>query len=91
MLEGCTLGTGGTLPIPDRALSSLYLRVNGQAMLIDCGEGTQVGIRRHLKRGNALGLAYSWQYVTSRTAEDTAPWRFQQASHGLTFQLLFCL
>ena len=46
MLEGCTLGTGGTLPIPDRALSSLYLRVNGQAMLIDCGEGTQVGIRR---------------------------------------------
>ena len=31
---------------PDRALSSLYVRVNGQAMLIDCGEGTQVGIRR---------------------------------------------
>ncbi len=42
----CTLGTGGTLPLPDRALSSLYLRVNGQALLIDCGEGTQVGIRR---------------------------------------------
>ena len=55
------------------------------------GVASQVGIRRHLKRGNALGLAYSWQYVTSRTAEDTAPWRFQQASHGLTFQLLFCL
>ena len=46
MLECCTLGTGGTLPIPDRALSSLYVRVNGQALLIDCGEGTQVGIRR---------------------------------------------
>ena len=46
MLEFCTLGTGGTLPIPDRALSSLYVRVNGRAMLIDCGEGTQVGIRR---------------------------------------------
>ncbi len=46
MLEICTLGTGGTLPLPERALSSLYVRVNGQAMLIDCGEGTQVGIRK---------------------------------------------
>ncbi len=46
MLEFCTLGTGGTLPIPERALSSLYVRVNGRSMLIDCGEGTQVGIRR---------------------------------------------
>ncbi len=46
MVEMCTLGTGGTLPLPDRALSSLYIRVKGQAMLIDCGEGTQVGIRR---------------------------------------------
>lgn len=46
MLEFCTLGTGGTLPIPDRALSSLYIRVNGRGLLADCGEGTQVGIRR---------------------------------------------
>jgi ribonuclease Z len=46
MLEFCTLGTGGTLPVPERALSSLYVRVNGQALLIDCGEGTQVGIRK---------------------------------------------
>jgi ribonuclease Z len=46
MLELCTLGTGGTLPLPERALASLYVRVNGQALLIDCGEGTQVGIRR---------------------------------------------
>ena len=46
MLDLCTLGTGGTLPLPDRALSSLYVRVKGQALLIDCGEGTQVGIRR---------------------------------------------
>lgn len=46
MLECCTLGTGGALPLPDRGLSSLYVRVNGRALLIDCGEGTQVGIRR---------------------------------------------
>ena len=46
MLEVCTQGTGGTLPLADRALSSLYVRVNGRALLIDCGEGTQVGIRK---------------------------------------------
>ena len=37
MLEFWMLGTGGTLPIPDRALSSVYLRVNGRGLLIDCG------------------------------------------------------
>ena len=46
MIDLCFLGTGGTLPMPDRALASLYVRVNGHALLIDCGEGTQVGIRR---------------------------------------------
>ena len=46
VLDLCTLGTGGTLPLADRALSSLYVRVNGRAVLIDCGEGTQVGIRK---------------------------------------------
>ena len=46
MLECCTLGTGGTLPLEDRALSSLYVRSTGRSMLIDCGEGTQVGIRK---------------------------------------------
>lgn len=46
MLELCTLGTGGTLPLPDRALASLYIRVQGRGLLVDCGEGTQVGIRK---------------------------------------------
>jgi len=46
VLELCTLGTGGTLPLADRALSSMYIRQNGRSMLIDCGEGTQVGIRK---------------------------------------------
>ena len=46
MLECCTLGTGGALPLPERALASLYVRTGGKSLLIDCGEGTQVGIRR---------------------------------------------
>ena len=46
MIDLCTLGTGGTLPLPTRALASLYVRVNGRALLIDCGENTQTEIRR---------------------------------------------
>ena len=46
MLDLCTLGTGGAIPLPERGLASLYLRVNGRGLLIDCGESTQTAIRR---------------------------------------------
>lgn len=46
MIDLCTLGTGGTMPMPERALSALYVRVNGRSLLIDCGEGTQVGVQK---------------------------------------------
>ena len=45
MIDVCLLGTGGMLPLPQRALTSLYVRHNGHALLIDCGEGTQVALR----------------------------------------------
>ncbi|MCM1273451.1 MAG: ribonuclease Z [Clostridium sp.] len=45
MLDVCLLGTGGMLPLPYRALTSLMLRYNGSNILIDCGEGTQNSIR----------------------------------------------
>ena len=61
MLELCTLGTGGTLPLADRALSSLYVRENGRAMIIDCGEGTQSAARAagvSLMRMDLLALTH---------------------------------
>lgn len=45
MLEVCLLGCGGMVPLPDRRLASLMIRRNGKMILIDCGEGTQIGIR----------------------------------------------
>ena len=45
MLELCLLGCGGMMPLPYRKLTSLMARYNGKSVLIDCGEGTQVGIR----------------------------------------------
>ncbi len=46
MLDVCLLGTGGMMPLPHRALTSLMVRHNGSSMLIDCGEGTQVAIKK---------------------------------------------
>lgn len=45
MLDVCLLGTGGMMPMPQRYLTSLLLRVNGRMTLIDCGEGTQVSMK----------------------------------------------
>lgn len=47
MSEICLLGTGGMLPLKNRYLTSLYAEYNGKAVLIDCGEGTQVAIAQH--------------------------------------------
>lgn len=45
MIDICLLGTGGMLPLPYRALTSLMIRYNGSHILVDCGEGTQNQIR----------------------------------------------
>lgn len=46
MIDVALLGTGGTLPLPDRFLSAVLVRCGGQLVLIDCGEGTQVSLRK---------------------------------------------
>lgn len=46
MLEVFIVGCGGTQPLPRRHLSSIMVRRNGQAFLFDCGEGTQVALKR---------------------------------------------
>lgn len=45
MIDVCLLGTGGMMPLPHRALTSLMVRYNGMNVLVDCGEGTQVSIK----------------------------------------------
>ena len=45
MLDVCLLGTGGMMPLPYRALTSMMIRYNGSSILVDCGEGTQIAIR----------------------------------------------
>lgn len=46
MIDVCLLGCGGMMPLPYRYLTSLMVRYNGRSILIDCGEGTQMALRR---------------------------------------------
>jgi ribonuclease Z len=45
-LEAFILGSGGMMPLPNRHLTSVLLRREGELFLFDCGEGTQVSLRR---------------------------------------------
>ena len=46
MLKITLLGTGATMPVPGRALAAMALSCRGRTILFDCGEGTQLQLRR---------------------------------------------
>lgn len=46
MIDLLLLGNGAMVPLPNRPLSALQMRVGGSLVLFDCGEGTQVQMRK---------------------------------------------
>lgn len=46
MIDITFIGTGALMPIPDRALISIFLRHMGKSILFDCGEGTQSAAKK---------------------------------------------
>lgn len=53
MLNVCLPGTGGFMPLIDRWLTCCWIEYQGHALLIDCGEGTQLALKEaglHLSR-----------------------------------------
>lgn len=46
MLNLTLLGSGGGMPMPNRFLSSMIINFKGRKVLMDCGEGTQVAMRK---------------------------------------------
>ena len=61
MLDVCLLGTAGTIPLPKRRLSATLVRVGGDLVLLDCGEGTQVALRERgwgLRRLKAIFITH---------------------------------
>lgn len=55
-MEAFVLGCGGMMPLPQRALTSMLVRREGELFLFDGGEGTQVSIRR---------LNLRWKKITA--------------------------
>lgn len=61
-LEVFILGSGGSMPLPNRHLSSMLLRREGELFLFDCGEGTQVSMRKlnlRWKHINAIFISHT--------------------------------
>ncbi len=62
MIDLLLLGTGGMLPLPDRWLSTLLIRCQGELTLFDCGEGTQIPWKRFgwgFRRLGAICLSHT--------------------------------
>ncbi len=46
MLDVCLPGTGGMMPLPGRHTACLTVHCEGAGILVDCGEGTQVALKK---------------------------------------------
>jgi ribonuclease Z len=57
-LEAFILGCGGMMPLPNRHLTSVLLRREGELFLFDCGEGTQVSLRKLNLRWKKISVIF---------------------------------
>jgi ribonuclease Z len=64
-VELIVLGLGGMMPMPGRWLTSAVLLHNGKATLFDCGEGTQVPLKK-----SGFGVGRFTQFVLSHLHAD---------------------
>jgi ribonuclease Z len=57
-LEAFVLGCGGMMPLPNRHLTSVLLRREGELFLFDGGEGTQVSLRKLNLRWKKISVIF---------------------------------
>jgi ribonuclease Z len=57
-LEAFVLGCGGMMPLPNRHLTSVLLRREGELFLLDGGEGTQVALRKLNLRWQKISVIF---------------------------------
>ncbi|TFG64823.1 MAG: ribonuclease Z [Spirochaetales bacterium] len=57
-LEAFILGCGGMMPLPGRHLTSVLLRREGELFLFDCGEGTQVSLKKLNLRWKKISVIF---------------------------------
>lgn len=56
MLDITLLGSGGMMPLPNRFLTSMLARFGGMSILIDCGEATQIALRKCSLSPKPIGI-----------------------------------
>ncbi|MCY6370775.1 ribonuclease Z [Clostridium ganghwense] len=68
MIRVCLLASGGMMPMPNRYLSSMLVSCKGSLLLVDCGEGTQILLKK-LKWGiKAIDVICITHYHADHTA-----------------------
>lgn len=61
-METFVLGCGGMMPLPNRHLTSILIRREGELFLFDCGESTQISLKRlnlKWKRISAIFISHT--------------------------------
>lgn len=58
MTKVTLLGTSGMLPLKDRFMVSNYIEHDGHAILVDCGEATQIAMRRYGVKMNKIDAIF---------------------------------
>lgn len=58
MIKVTILGTSGMLPLKDRFMVSNYIEHEGHAILVDCGEATQIAMRRFGVKMNKIDAIF---------------------------------
>ncbi|MCL2071286.1 MAG: ribonuclease Z [Oscillospiraceae bacterium] len=68
MIDVCLPGTGGMIPLPNRWLTCCWIEYQGAAVLIDCGEGTQIALKKAELKPSRLELLLITHFHADHTA-----------------------
>lgn len=68
MVDVCLPGTGGMLPLPNRWLTCCFVEHQGKAVLIDCGEGTQIALKAAGCKLSRIGILLITHYHADHIA-----------------------
>ncbi|MCI8649980.1 MAG: ribonuclease Z [Anaerotruncus sp.] len=68
MLDVCLAGTGGMMPLENRWLTCCWTEYQGDAILIDCGEGTQIALKKAGCKLSRLRLLLFTHFHADHTA-----------------------
>ncbi len=58
MIEVVFLGTSSMVPTKDRNQSATFINSHGSGILLDCGEGCQMRLRKYFPKTHKIGYVF---------------------------------